>query len=99
VTPEQLLQTSDVIVRARDVIEAQNKEIAGLRDKVEALESSLELLSKYVEAVEDHNQSCTVTCNDGANCGYSGYLKRTGRRCSSCPVDFKVDVMPHKGSG
>lgn len=86
------------LCRARNVIEEQNKEIADLKRDNAIMSTAASVLHRYVTAVSSHNQSCDAECNDGVACGYEGYLRRTGRRCASCPAMFKVDVMPHKGS-
>lgn len=94
-TPEYV---ADVVVRARDTIDAQNAEIAKLKGDLSVLETGVGLLRTYVCAVSSHNASCDADCNEGASCGWAGLLRRTKRRCAECPVRFKIDVMPAKGS-
>lgn len=96
-TPEQLEYTADVVTRARNVIEAQRAEIEQLKQRNAAMQTATEFLQRYALAVNAHNIKCDTECNDGVSCGYEGYLRRTGRRCASCPAAFKVDPMPHKG--
>jgi hypothetical protein len=91
-TPQEMASVLNV---TRDLVEAQNSEIKRLRDKEATM---TEMMSKYVNAVEYHNTRCEDECDKGKNCGWSGYLKRSGRHCGQCPVVFKVDVMPTKGS-
>jgi hypothetical protein len=86
------------LTSARDIIEAQNAEISKLKEENSLMLGAASFLQRYALAVNAHNVKCDAECGEGVACGYEGYLKRTGRRCASCPAVFKVDVMPHKGS-
>jgi len=88
----------EVIVRAAATIDSQQRDLIVARRQIQALEGKVELLMKYAVAVEDHNTECKAICNEGANCGYEGFLRRTKRRCAECPMRSVIDIMPHRGS-
>lgn len=95
---ETLAAATDALERANDLIRHQAQQIEDLKKRVATFQAAAEILPSYVRAVHNHNVRCVEDCNDGLSCGYHGFLKRTGRRCPGCPAEFKVDVMPSKGS-
>lgn len=97
-TPGQVEIAVEAIGRAVATINAQKQELDVARVRIAALEGKVELLTRYAVAAENHNAECKAICNSGLNCGYEGYLKRTGRRCPECPMRSVIDPMPHKGT-
>lgn len=74
----------------RAVCAIQMKEAA---DEIERLRARIAELEKYKLAVEQHNRECDDLCNNAATCGYKQYFDANGRRCTTCPVDMKINVV------
>lgn len=67
-------------------------------DEIERLRARIAELEKLKLAVEQHNRECDDLCNNAATCGYKQYFDAIGRRCTTCPVDMKINVTCN-GSG
>jgi hypothetical protein len=58
-------------------------------------------MSDAEQAIYWHNHSCQNLCGRGeleaVRCGYRAYFAATGRRCTDCPTDWKIEYP--RGSG